>query len=460
MVSLADKTTFISSLPNELLLHIFELIPSGYDQQCRDFSALAQVCQSFHALITPLLYRSFENCCWKHMQSFGHTVLARQDRAALVKHFKGLQAHGVDAPKRAGCVEDWYRLHRPGDALVTAVRGQVSEANNPQHYIMDWEFIAGALACICPNLESLDCPDTSNFLLARIPALLNGKVLSQANSFQHVHTLSVSIETLPSFEMRSISLLFNMASIRALTIRKGSLNLAMEEVLGHMSVSEYWLCEPRTSAVKELAFEECHLPIDWITTAVMSCRKLEHFHYGCHWFNDKNVYPRLFHVLAHYKDSLQNIRINELQGCKKYSRDQLEPDQPLSFKDYGALTHVEIPLFLLAPKSRSRKIQDIFPPTVRVLNFDVRSAREGFSDAFFITLAEAASDHLPSLKYVKVICRIEQFIRGAYIPLHFGCLRRMFSRYGVDFIYSLEYVACEFKAGRTPTSTAHNYWKG
>lgn len=438
------SSDLISRLPNELLLHIFEAVPADYDEQCRAFSVISRVSWQFHRLIVPLLYRSFEDCCPKHLQCFAHTLFARQDRASLVKHFKGRKARDFDFVQRAGCNEVWdisdYDL-----ALVIPAAKQVSILAQQD---ISSRLIAFSLSCICPNIHWLDVTDGDEYLMAHLRAEMDGKVLRPSNAFHQVHTLSITIKRDRSFELRSISLLFNMPTLRALTIRKGALNLREEQSFAYTPISESWDCVWRSSTVEELIFEECCLDVDWIEAAVMSCRTLKHFqHDFYYWVNSEGLYPRLFDVLANHQDSLMYLRINEHNGCKSHSKNQLEPDKAVSFANYRSLISLGIPLFLLSTKRHSRAIQDILPSTLQVLNIDLRSAREGASDSFFISLAHATRAYLPSLEYIDLICRIEYYDQNGYIPLHFSQLRKMFASQGVRFMFLLEFLSCEFKAG-------------
>ncbi|KAH7361224.1 hypothetical protein BKA66DRAFT_212068 [Pyrenochaeta sp. MPI-SDFR-AT-0127] len=433
----------ISRLPNELLLQIFEAIPADYDEQCRVFSAIARVSHQFYRLITPLLYRSFEDCCPKHVHSFAYTLFAREDRALLVKHFKGRKRHDFDVVKRAGCSESWDTPAVDPELVLSAGK-QVSSLSEQD---VSLPLIAFSLSCICLNIQWLDVTDGIQYLLTRLHSETSGNVLRPSTAFHQVHILSITLDLDRSFELRSISLLFNLPRLRGLTIRKGAMTLREEQLFAQPSFSETWQCNWQDSTVEELTFEESCLPVEWIEAAVMSCKTLKHFqHEYYYWSNHKNVYPRLFHALAKHQESLVYLRINELNGCKMYSEDQLEPDEPVSFANYESLTYLDIPLFFLSIKTSRRLVQDILPSTLQVFNIDVRSAREGFSDLFFISLAWATHAYLPSLRSVEVICRIEEYSRNGYIPMHFSQLRKMFASHGVRFMYHLEFVSCEFKA--------------
>jgi hypothetical protein len=51
------------------------------------------------------------------------------------------------------------------------------------------------------------------------------------------------------------------------------------------------------------------------------------------------------------------------------------------------------------------------------------------------------------LEDVTIICRIDEYREGGYLPLHFCHLRRMFANIGIGLSYFLEFVRCEFEAG-------------
>ncbi|KAH3945364.1 hypothetical protein HBI56_072440 [Parastagonospora nodorum] len=140
----------------------------------------------------------------------------------------------------------------------------------------------------------------------------------------------------------------------------------------------------------------------------------------------------------------------QLNGCKAVSARQADPPQPTSFQQFPSLTHLEVPLFTFCTRTQHFIIDKLLPPSLKALTVDLRSAREGPSDRFCLTLAEFAKHGLPALKTIAIKCRIDEYREEESLPLHFCHLRRLLSRYGMELSYSLGFVSCEFLSSNVP----------
>ena len=433
----SSQTISINDLPNELLVQIFDSVPSSYHEQCKAFSAIASVNRLFHSIITPLLYCHFQDCCAKHLQLFGRTVLSNKDRAELIKYYEGRRDGFIFNSPPSGCPRVWndFALDH---ALEAAVVKRLPDLPSP----ITRTVFAFALACICPSLQRVDVTNAGNLLIKQ----LSGSVPHAITPLQQIRTLSIAIEPDRAYRLDALSLLFMLPSLQALTIDMAAFN--DKEELSFQSIERFWQCHSRSSAIRDLTLERCGLPAIWIAEMIASCQALRRFqleHY--YWDNDANYYPCIFQALTLHEGTLFDVRMNELNGCKLVSARHIDPSQPISFQHFTSLTHLDIPLFSFCTRTHHCAIDQLLPHSLQILTVDLRSAREGFSDSFFISLAEASSSHLTKLKSMEVICRIEEYREDGYLPLHFCHLRRMFASYGIELVYFLEFVQCEFKAG-------------
>jgi hypothetical protein len=431
------EPTSIVELPNELLIHIFESITSDDRERCKTFSAISRVNQHFRSIITPLLYRKFEDCCARHLQLFGRTVLSNRGCAELVKYYEGRRDALVFNSTKDGCPMVWSTFALD-QTLEEAVAERLPDVPKP---VTRADF-SHALTCILPRLQQLDLRNGGDRLIEHLASL---SIHANA-TFQQLSTLEFAVEPARAYQIHDISLLLTLPCLQTLVVDMAALNDQegqSEELIDHL-----WHCDPRSSTVQELTLERCGLPVSWITTMIMSCRTLRQFHHEhYYWDNHSNYYPQVVQALEVHHATLSDVRLNELNGCKVDSARQLDPSQPVSFQHFTSLTHLDIPLFSFSTRTRHCQINELLPCNLQVLTLDLRSAREGFSNSFFESLAEAASDHLPSMKSVEVVCRIEEYREEGFLPLHFCHLRRMFSSYGIELLYFLEFVQCEFKAG-------------
>lgn len=441
-----EESNLITKLPNELLIQIFGMVPGNCGQQIQAFSVLAIVCRHFKFLITPLLYRHVQDCCWKHLRLLGRTVTTNKGLAGLIKTFEERKESTESTSSKQIRLRCSPRGTAPksDEALLKAARAHLNPSiHNPA------DLIAFFLYSMCYNVQDLDIRNGVSYLLAHVGAVMDRGEFTTSMQFQRLRSLNIKIvNTQRTFNIDSISLLFNIPSLRALKI-KGAV-LSREEEQRPNALQEPWRCGRETSTVEELIFEECHLPTLWIVEAVSSCQRLKHFQHEHHYnAGAQDLYPRLLEALRIHRDSLSYIRINEMYGCKVHSKRQnMMPVEPISFADFRLLTHLDIPLFQVSHKGRHYIIQDKFPSSLQVLTVEVRSARDNSSDAFFIALAEAIPLYLPSLKSIEIICRVEEDYETGYLPLHFCHIRRMLAIHGIETLYFVEFVACDFKAGK------------
>ncbi|KAF2027532.1 hypothetical protein EK21DRAFT_114752 [Setomelanomma holmii] len=425
-------------LPNELLAHICESAPNNYDERCKTLASLAKVNRRFHSFATHLLYRDFYCCCARHLQLFGRTILSDRSLAELVKHFGDRRDRMFDSSGR-GCPMVWnvFALDQALEDVVVAWCPSLTIPHTPASFSF-------ALACNCPNLQQLDVTNIGNLLIDHLKTGVFAKGHPSA-SFSQLCTLNIAVEGCRAYHMKYISLLFTITSLRSLSIDMAALNEDEENDMEE--IEDVWQCTSGSSTLQELTLERCGLPAVWIAQMVTSCKTLREFHLEHYYWDSHQVYyPIVYSALQTHKNSLADVRINELNGCKVFSSIQPDLATLVSFHDFAALKHLDFPLHNFSFRKQSRTIEEVLPGSLEVLTIDLRSAREGFSDAFFISLAEAKARFLPRLKSVEVISRIEQFHRNGYLPLHFCHLRRMYSSYGFEFLYFLEFVQCEFKA--------------
>ena len=429
------RSISLIDLPNELLAQIFECVSSQYHEKCKAFSAIARVNRSFNSLITPSLYSNFRDCCAKHLQLFGRTVLSNKTCAELVKHYEGRHGRGSDLPD---CPNVWH-VFVLDETLKEAVVKRLPGLPSP----ITPAVFSYALTCILPGLQRVDVTSIGNLLMKQ----LSRPCTHVTAPFQRLGNLRIATEPDRTYEMHDVALLFMLPSLSTLTIDMAALNTREEQTSA--PIDKIWHCRPRSSTIRELILERCGLPPSWIAAMVASCKTLKHFHHEhYYWDNNAEYYPSIYQSLTEHQETLSYVRMNEVNGCKLDAARQSDPLKPLSFQHFTSLAYLDIPLFTFASRTQHCPIDRLLPPSLQVLTLDLRSAREGFSDGFFISLAETARAHVPRLKSVEIICRIEEYHEDGYLPLHFCHLRRMFSKYGIELSYFLEFVQCEFKAGK------------
>jgi hypothetical protein len=434
----SQDPTSIVELPNELLCQIFESITSDYRERCKTFSAISLVSQHFKSIVTPLLYRKIEDCCARHLQLFGRTVLSNKDCTELIKHYEGRRDDLVFNSTKDGCPMVWSTFALD-QALEKAVVERLPHLPTPVTRA-DFSY---ALACILPRLQQLDLRNGGDQLIGHLASL----GIHTSATFQNLCTLKFAVEPARAYQIHDISLLLTLPSLQTLVVDMAALNDQEEQ--SEERIDNLWHCDPRSSTIQELTLERCGLPVSWITTMIMSCRTLRQFHHEhYYWDNHSNYYSQVVQALEVHHATLSDVRLNELNGCKIGSALQLDPSQPVSFQHFTSLIYLDIPLFSFSTRTHHCQINELLPCNLEILTLDLRSAREGFSNSFFMSLAEAAPDHLPSMKSVEVVCRVEEYREEGFLPLHFCHLRRMFSSYGIELLYFLEFVQCEFKAGK------------
>jgi hypothetical protein len=424
----------LSTLPNELLVQILEGIASGYNEQCKIFGAIARVNRHLHSIITPLLYRNFEDCCAKHLRQFGRTVFTMPRHGELVKQYTGRHGRRFDS---SGCPMAWnvFALDEDLEKLIKKRLPDLPSPTTPSVF-------SHALACILPDVQSLVVTNGGNLFMRQLSSPSSLAIAP----FQQLHSLRLDTEPDRTYGLQDISLVFMLPSLSTLTIDMAALNTREEQ--NSTPVETIWHCPPRWSTIRELTLERCGLPATWTAAMIASCQTLRHFHQeNYYWDTNAQYYMTIYQALQCHRESLDYVRMNELNGCKVDAALQTDPTTPIPFQHFTSLTHLDMPLFTFATRTHHCPIDYLLPPSLRVLTVDVRSSREGPCDSFFISLAEAAQSHLPRLKSVELICRIEEYRDDGYLPVHFCHLRRMFSTCGIDLSYFLEFVQCEFKAG-------------
>lgn len=442
----SQQATSICELPNELLVQIFESIPIDYNEQCSLFPSVSRVNRHFHSIITPLLYRNFEDCCARHLQLFGRTVLSNKGCAEFVKHYEGRRDALMFNSTKNGCPMVWNDFVLD-QTLEEAVTEQLPDLSKP----ITRAVFSHALACALPCLQKLYVTNGGDQLMRHL-----ANVPSHGNApLQQLRTLSIATEPDRTYRLHDMSLLFTLPSLRTLVIDMAA--LSDEEQQDGVSFEASWQCDLRSSTIQELTLERCGLPVGWIARIIESCRNLRTFyleHY--HWDTSAHYYMHVVRALTKHQDTLSDIRVNELNGCKVSSLSQKDPSQPISFQRFTSLTHLDVPLFIFSTRTQHCSIDQLLPCSIQVLTVDLRSTRESFSDGFFMSMAEAAPRHLPAMRLVEIVCRIEEYREEGSIPLHFCHLRRMFTSFGIEFVYFLEFVQCEFRAGNVGPSPSLN----
>jgi hypothetical protein len=441
------KITPILELPIELLNQIFESITSNDNERSKTFSAIARVDRRFRSIITPMLYRKVEDCCAKHLQLFGRTVLTTKGCAELVKYYEGRRDALMFNSTKDGCPMVWSTFALD-QTLAETVAERLPDLSTP---VTRPEF-SYALACSLPRLQRLDLRTGGDHLIRHLSNL----AMHATAPFQQLCTLHFAVEPARAYPMHDISLLLTLQSLQALVIDMGA--LSDEEEQSEELIENLWHCNIGSSTVQELTLERCGLPIPWVTTMILSCQTLRQFHHEhYYWDNYADYYSHIVQALKVHQSTLSDIRLNELNGCKIDSARELDPSQPVSFQRFTSLTHLDIPLFSFSTRIHHYQINEILPCSLEVLTLDIRSAREGSSNNFFMSLAEASPICLPRLKLVEVVCRIEEYREDGFIPLHLCHLRRMFSSFGIELVYFLEFVQCEFKAGNVKQYPASSF---
>jgi hypothetical protein len=441
------NTTPILELPIELLNQIFESITSDDNERSKTFSAIARVNRRFQSIITPTLYRKVEDCCAKHLQLFGRTVLTTKGCAELVKYYEGRRDALIFNSTKDGCPMVWSTFVLD-QTLAEVVAERLPDLPTP---VTRPEF-SYALACILPRLQRLDLRNGGDHLIRHLSYLAT----QSTAPFQQLRILHFAVEPARAYPMHDISLLLTLPSLLVFVVDMGALN--DEEEQSEELIEKLWHCDLGSSTVQELTLERCGLPVSWVTTMILSCQTLRQFHHEhYYWDNYADYYSHIVQALDVHQTTLSDIRLNELNGCKVHSASQLDPSQPVSFRQFTSLTHLDIPLFSFSTRTHHYQINELLPCSLETLTLDLRSAREGSSNEFFISLAEVSLSCLPRLKSVEVVCRIEEYREDGFIPLHFCHLRRMFSSFGIELMYFLEFVQCEFKAGNFKRYSASTY---
>lgn len=437
------NSTFATALPAELLIQIFESVSIESNERCQTFAILSRVCRQFQDIVTPLLYRGFQDCCAKHLKLFARTISSIPARAQHVQHYKGHE-HGQNPQKQC---PNYWNVFTVDQALLEAVHNQLPS----QPSTVTPALFAMSVVCLCSNLQQLDITTGGDHFMRLLNSqTYNGKLRAMV-PFDRLRTLSIAIEPDRDYVLYDLSLLFQLPSLGSLTIRSAALDLVEEssEELTPDIGDARWRCQQHSSAIKELTLEQCVLPVAWITLMIRSCRTLKQFHFE-HYYRETSAkyYARLFETLKAHKDSITHLRINELFGCKDTSTGGAHYLEPFCLQSFGSLTHLDLPLSSLLTHTRHVPIEEVLPCSLEVLTVEVRSERDGPSDAFFVAVAEATPRHLQLLKSVEMICRIEEFRQQGYLPVHPCHLRRMFARYGVELIYFCEFINCGFEAGK------------
>jgi hypothetical protein len=437
------QTACISELPNELLVQILQNVPSDYNEQCKAFSAIAMVNRHFRSIVTPLLYRDFQDCCARHLQLFGRTVLSDETRARLVMQYEGRRAGFLFNDSIQHCPVAWNEFILD-QSLAKVIKNRLPSLRGP----ITRAVFAYAVGSLLPGLQRLDVTNAGNTLF---------KQLSKSDPhsmvpFEQLHTLKIAIEPDRVYPMHDISLLLMLPTLQVLSVDMATLN--DKEVRNNQHSLDLWHCKPQSSTIRELALARCGLPAAWIAKMVLSCQAIRHFHYEHYYYDDNTAcYKQVVHALSSHQDTLTDLRLNELDGCRVNSARQSDPSRPIAFCHFTSLTHLDIPLVCFATRTHYCEINALLPASLNVLTVDLRSTREGFSDAFFILLAEAVPTDLARLNSVEIICRIEKYWEEGSLPLHFCHLRRMFHSRDIELMYFLEFVQCEFKAGKSAHTT-------
>jgi hypothetical protein len=432
----------ITKLPTELLIQIFETVEIEYDERCQSFASLARVCHQFQVISTPLLYRDFQDCCARHLKLFARTISLTPDQAQHVQHYKGHE-HGYSSRKRCLYTPVIFAVD---EAFLEAMQGKDSDLSSAVTRATFSMFIVS----VCPNLQRLEMTNGGNSLMKLLRSRTDNGKLRAIIQFDRLRTLSITIGPDRDYQMYDMSLLFQLSSLSALTI--GSATLDSKEELAEGFGDALWRCQWHSSTIEELTLERCGLPVTWIASMIKSCRVLKHFHHE-HYYRDTSVkyYAQLFEALTAHRESIAYLRINELMGCKGTYTGETPFVEPFCLQSFWSLTHLDLPLFSLSTRTKNLQIEELLPRSLEVLTVEVRSARDGPSDSFFISVAEATQSHLPLLKSIEVICRIEDYRPQGYLPVHPHHLWRMFASRGVELMYFLEFINCEFEAGK-PTS--------
>jgi hypothetical protein len=429
----------ITELPTELLNQIFDTVEIEYDERCQTFASLARVCHQFQVISTPLLYRDFQDCCPRHLQLFARTISSIPDRAQHVRHYKG---HEHEFRPRKRCPYTWNVF-----AVDEALLGAVQKRNIDLSSAVTRATFSMSIVSVCPNLQRLEMKNGGNSLMRLLRSQTDNGKLHAIVPFDRLRTLSITIGPDRDYQVYDMSLLFQLPSINALTIGLATLN--SKEELGEGFGDALWQCQRHSSTIEELILEQCALPVTWITSMIGSCRVLKHFHHE-HYYRDTSVeyYAQLFEALTAHKESLVYLRINELMGCRGTYTGEALFVEPFRLQSFWSLTYLDLPLFSLSTRTKTLQIEELLPRSLEVLTVDVSSVRDGPSDPFFISVAEATQRHLPLLKSIEVICRIEVYRPQGYLPVHPCHLQRMFASCGVELIYFVEFINCEFGAGK------------
>jgi hypothetical protein len=438
----SGKTVPILELPIELIEQIFDSITSSDYERYKILSAIARVNHHFQSIITPMLYRKVERCCSKHLQLFGRTVLTNKRYAELVKHYEGHRDTPVFNSTKDECPFSWSPSYLD-EEIAWIAHERFSGLPVP----VDGHDFSYSLACMLPCLQRLDLKKGGGHLIWHLDNL----AMQATAPFQQLCTLEFAVEPDRAYPIHDISLLFTLPSLQALFIDMGGLNKKEKQMEG---LENLWRCDRGSSTVQELTLRRCGLPVAWIAAIVASCQTLRQFHHEhYYWDYDADYYPHVVQALGVHQTTLTDVRLHELNGCQVDSVRQLDPSQPVSFRQFTSLAHLDIPLFSFSTRTHHCQVKELLPCSLETLTLDVRSAREGSSNTFFISLAEASPNCLSRMKSVEIVCRIEKYREEGFLPLHFCHLRRMFSSYGINFMYLLEFVQCEFKTGNVKQHT-------
>lgn len=475
-ISRSPQFDLFSALPNELLLEILDSVADDYNARRKAFSVLSLVCHRFCSLATPLLYETFETGCNEQSELFRQSISARPELAGHVKRFVD-RTKSLRGSKQRPLAYLQYADKPYANALERAAQLQVPEdvlRGISERYTPDLENLF--LIAQCPNIEELEVTDRDFLIRTPLAYAARNLPLGLYHQFERLHTLSVTVNVWREYHFSALHTIFSLPTLRTLILKEAAMSKVEEHTWWHGD--EKWDYTAKSSFIQELVLEQCGMDCIWLASAISACRTLRRFH--CEFqhqiyrgMGGEHFYGTVGRALLEHSSSLEDVRINELNGCASFRHPT--PVPLVSWEGCYALTYFDLPLYaLLAPtgivvvenslppggqvsRTGGVPIDRVLPRSVCVLTVDVRAHREGASDQFFIDVADAAAQgYLKALSRVEVICRLELRTFGGLLPLHFCHLRRMFESQGVEFIYCVEMVDCEFIAGTSlgPSSSS------
>lgn len=445
------------------------MIPEDDSTRLKTLKALSRVCHRFHALFHPLLFHSLNTHGSFPIRLFSELISSRPVLAGYVKRLS------LEGNHTLYYYDDYTTKFKEIDPQihVTAVGLELGTPKECVGAIMHRtpsELVDLLLACQCPNVEEIETTDPRFLLYTVLEPVARGGSFGKVHRFERLRTLNITVDVLRTYPFINLTVAFRIPTLETLVLRNAA--LSSEEELNWAADIEEWKSLAGSSPIRNLILKNCGLHCNEIVEAIRACRILRRFDCDFLYIIHKQLggeafYPTVLTALMDHRDTLEDLRISETGACNGFR--PYMPYEFFSFNECRALKYLHLPLYAIAPpdgsivvkhpsspnthvpKTDYVMIDDVLPPSLRVLNIDMVASREGSSDRFFLSIAEldpGPSVYFTHLKRINVTCRLESQRLSPLLPLHPCHLKRMFASQGIEFLFDVEIVPCLFTSGK------------